>query len=335
GVRGDYQAEKGISPLRLTISSLAILILCVSYGLWKINIHKSMSSLVTPVRVALIQGNIEQDQKWVPAYQEKTFNTYKDMTLAASKKGMDMIVWPETAAPFYFQRDRKYRQRIFDLTKESGDYLLLGSLSSKYDSGKIQMFNSAFLVSPDSKITGKYDKIHLVPFGEYVPFHRFLPFVDKIVEGGIGDFEEGKDYTVMTIPGGRFGVLICYEVIFPDLVRRFVKNGAQFMVNITNDAWFGISAASYQHISMVTLRAIENRVPIVRAANTGISGIIDQTGRIVKETDIFVRTSIYGDIFPKAYRDTFFTAYGDIFAYICLFLTVVFFVTIRYDKKRR
>jgi apolipoprotein N-acyltransferase len=325
----DSQVKRRISPYRIIIPSLIILILCVSYGLWKINIHKSMPSIpsmpspTTSVRVGLIQGNIEQGEKWVHSYQEKTFNIYKDMTLAASRNGMDMIIWPETAAPFYFQRDRRYQQEIFDITKEGGSYLLFGSLSDKYYSDRVHMFNSAFLVSPDSIILGKYDKIHLVPFGEYVPFHIFLPFVDKMVEGGRGDFEEGDDYTVMTIPGGRFGVLICYEVIFPDLVRRFVKNGAQFMVNITNDAWYGRSAAPYQHISMVTFRAIENRVPIVRAANTGISGIIDPTGRIVEETDIFVRTSIYGNISPKVTGDTFFTTYGDIFAYICLFMTMV------------
>ena len=161
------------------------------------------------------------------------------------------------------------------------------------------MYNSAFLVGPEATVLGRYDKIHLVPFGEYIPLRRLLFFLDKLVQG-IGDFRSGEAYTVMAIPQGRFAVLICFEVIFPDLVRHFVRHGAQFLVNITNDAWFGYSPASYQHLSMVVFRAVENRLPIVRAANTGISAVIDPTGRLSQQTDLLVRTWMKERITPAA-----------------------------------
>src|SRR5919198_2666422 len=136
-------------------------------------------------------------------------------------------------------------------------------------------------------------------------------------------FRSGEAYTVMAIPQGRFAVLICFEVIFPDLVRHFVRHGAQFLVNITNDAWFGDSPASYQHLSMVVFRAIENRVPIVRAANTGISAVIDPTGRLVQQTDLFVRTWIKDRISLVERPATFYTRFGDLFAYSCLLLIAI------------
>ena len=184
------------------------------------------------------------------------------------------------------------------------------------------MYNSAYLVGPDTTVLGRYDKIHLVPFGEYIPLRHLLFFLDKLV-AGIGDFRSGEAYTVMAIPQGRFAVLICFEGIFPDLVRHFVRHGAQFLVNITNDAWFGYSPASYQHLSMVVFRAVENRLPIVRAANTGISAVIDSTGRLSQQTDLFVRTWIKARITPAAGATTFYTRWGDLFAYGCVLVTAV------------
>jgi apolipoprotein N-acyltransferase len=141
---------------------------------------------------------------------------------------------------------------------------------------------------------------------------------------GIGDFVPGDKYTVLEAGGGKLGVVICYEVIFPDLVRRFVANGAEFMTTITNDAWFGASSAPYQHFSMVVFRSVENRVPFVRAANTGISGSIDAYGRIRKSTDIFVEDKVVEEIVLRD-RTTIYTRYGDIFAYLCVIMTLLFF----------
>ena len=170
---------------------------------------------------------------------------------------------------------------------------------------------------------GRYDKIHLVPFGEFVPFRSILFFIDKMV-ANIGDFERGEGAKVFQLGDHGFAVSICFEIIFPDLVRQPVKQGASYLVNITNDAWFGKSAASYQHMSMVAMRAVENRVPIVRAANTGISGTVDAYGRIVDATEIFEEDWLIARIHPQTAEPGFYSTYGDVFSQMCLVLVPLF-----------
>jgi apolipoprotein N-acyltransferase len=194
-------------------------------------------------------------------------------------------------------------------------------LTKKNVDGKLLDYNRAFLISSQGETIDVYDKMHLVPFGEFVPFRQALFFIDKLVEI-IGDFGLGERATVFKLNSNKFGVLICYEIIFPDLVRQSVKNGAEYLVNITNDAWFGKTAASYQHISMAALRAVENRIPIIRAANTGISGFIDATGKIRNTTQLFTREFSVSDIAPNTGPRTFYSKFGDIFSYLCLLLTV-------------
>jgi apolipoprotein N-acyltransferase len=171
----------------------------------------------------------------------------------------------------------------------------------------------------------KYDKIHLVPFGEYVPLQSLLFFVERMATG-IGNFKAGQDFTVFETPLGQFGVLICFEAIFPDQVRRYVLNGANFLVNITNDAWFGDSAAPYQHLSMATLRAVENGVYLVRAANTGISALIAPTGRILQQSDLFGEAVLSGTVTAGTAK-TFYTRYGDLFAWACSLISVLLLAT--------
>ena len=287
----------------------ALAVFCLAaiwgYGGWRL--HQTSQRLPAPANltVALLQGNIEQDLKWDDAAREAIFSLYRGLTLeAAADSEVDLIVWPEAATPFFFANDRVFQSRQLRLAQEAGRPLLFGSPTYVRDGGQDVMYNSAFLVGPDTTVLGRYDKIHLVPFGEYIPLRRLLFFLDKLV-AGIGDFRSGEAYTVMAIPQGRFAVLICFEGIFPDLVRHFVRHGAQFLVNITNDAWFGYSPASYQHLSMVVFRAVENRLPIVRAANTGISAVIDPTGRLSQQTDLFVRTWIKARITPAGGRRRF------------------------------
>ncbi|MEK6591261.1 MAG: apolipoprotein N-acyltransferase [Nitrospinota bacterium] len=309
----------------------AILITSFSmYGFWRIDTFSRTpnTGTRTPIKVALIQGNIEQSEKWDEAYQSDIFRIHEDLTLQAANEKPDLIVWSESATPFSFQFDKNYRQRMIELAKKGGSFLLFGTPGYEISGGETVPYNRAYLLSPQGDVMNKYDKIHLVPFGEYVPLRKILFFIDKMVVG-IGDFQSGNEYTVMDIQKGKFGVLICFEVIFPDLVRRFAKNGAEFLVNITNDAWYGKSAASYQHISMVAFRAVENRLPVVRVANTGISGIIEPTGRITKDTDIFVRTYVSGEIDSGSQFRTFYTLYGDIFAYLCLAVTVLLILFFR------
>jgi apolipoprotein N-acyltransferase len=272
--------------------------------------------------VGLIQGNVEQFMKWNPVFQKVVMGKYRDLTLVAAQSKPQLIVWPETAMPFYYNQHPVGTEFVNDLARQIQTPILFGSPHKENKDGQTIHYNSAYLVSETGDTQNRYDKIHLVPFGEFVPFRELLFFVEKMVEM-IGDFGRGKEATLFDVAGYKAGVSICYELIFPDLIRQAVKNGANFLINITNDAWFGKSAASYQHMSMGALRAVENRVPIVRAANTGISGTIDANGALRDETDLFVEAAKITKITPRQRGLTFYTAYGDVFSWICLVLTVV------------
>ncbi len=287
--------------------------LWVGWGNWALNLTKSQIESSPKIRIALAQGNIEQHLKWNKLYQQPTMELYKKLTLQAAKEKPELIVWPEATTPFYYGLDPIGTKYVQDLVRTAGTPLLFGSPYKKQVEGKELVYNRAFLISNQGETIDVYDKMHLVPFGEFVPFRQALFFIEKMVEI-IGDFGLGKRATVFTLNDYQLGVSICYEIIFPDLVRQPVKNGAEYLVNITNDAWFGKSAASYQHISMAALRAVENRTPIVRAANTGISGFIDATGQIRNTTQLFKRELIVDEIAPNKGPRTFYSKFGDIFS---------------------
>lgn len=313
--KSEIPCEKFQIPI-LSLS-LSFLLIALGYGYWRLNELSDGKEL----KVAVIQGNIEQDKKWDPIFQREVFDTYLRLTNDVLKGSPDIIVWPETATPFYFGRDRAYTDELISFVKGNKIYLLFGSPRVKsFEKKEYSLANSAYLISPTGDISGPYDKIHLVPFGEYVPMKRVLFFVNKLVEG-IGDFTAGDSYEVFETEKGRFGVVICYEVIFPGLVRKFVDRGAEFMITITNDAWFGKTSAPYQHFSMAVLRAVENRVAIARAANTGVSGYIDSKGRILRMSEIF-HEGRYLENLRTEIGKSFYTRHGDIFAYIALSLTL-------------
>jgi apolipoprotein N-acyltransferase len=280
--------------------------------------------------IALVQGNIDQALKWNPAMQAATIEQYRRLSLEAAMRSPALIVWPETAVPFFLRYDHGLRARVLDIAAETGSHLLVGSPDRERASGVVgaeRYYNSAFLLSPDGRLLNKYDKIHMVPFGEYVPLKSILFFVEKLAYG-IGDFEPGRTYTIFQLPIGRFGVTICYEVIFPDQVRRYAKEGADFFVNITNDAWFGRSAAPAQHLAMAALRAAENRRYLIRAANTGISAVVDPAGRIVEASRIFEPAVIAARIRPVK-DQTFYTRHGDLFAWLCVAFAAAVWIAAR------
>ena len=194
------------------------------------------------------------------------------------------------------------------------------------------LFNSAYLLSPQGEQEAKYDKVHLVPYGEYVPLRRLFPFISKLVQG-VGDFGTGKGYVPLAMDGRQIGILICYEGIFAEAGRTYRRNGAELLVNITNDAWFGRTSAPYQHLSMTVFRAVENRLYLIRAANTGISAIIDPLGRIVSRTGLFEKATLRGEM---RFMDggTFYSAWGDIFVFACGILLVVFIIMAMKGRKR-
>ncbi len=309
----------GLIPCwRIVAGCAIIIILCLSYGFWRVESLNQEVQKYVPLKVALIQGNIQQDKKWDPAYQDATMNIYKRLSDEAAGAAPQLIVWPETATPFYFQSDEKYQAQIFDWTVSWKSWLLFGSPSYEFALPKPKLYNSAYLVSASKSVAVRYHKIHLVPFGEYIPLKSILGFAGKLV-AQVGDFSSGEEYKILQIPQGKFGVGICFEVIFPQLVRKFFDRGAQFLVNITNDAWFGDTSAPLQHFSMLVLRAVENHTYVVRAANTGISGFIDPTGQIMSASHIFVEDYLIGNI-RLIKNKTFYAEYGDVFSWLCIII---------------
>jgi len=312
--------------------SVTFLVFACWWGYGSIAMNRPGAEKKSTITVGLIQGNVEQFMKWNPLYQKQVINKYRDLTLKAAQSKPDLIVWPETALPFYYNQHPAGTQFVNDLAQQVQTPILFGSPHKENKDGKIIHYNSAYLVSETGETQNRYDKIHLVPFGEFVPFRKLLFFVEKMVEM-IGDFGRGKVATIFDVAGHQAGVSICYELIFPDLIRQAVKNDADFLVNITNDAWFGKSAASFQHMSMGVLRAVENRVPIVRAANTGISGTIEANGTLRDETDLFVEAAQITQITPKSGGLTFYSAYGDVFSWLCLLATGLLAVTSRRNRR--
>lgn len=298
------------------IAGMLITAAIVGYGSYRIGAVEAAFRGRASKEVLIVQGNIDQSIKWSPAYQRETLDIYRDLSLRKSSSRKDMIVWPETAVPFYFQDVNDFHRDVMDVAVQSGSYLLFGSPSYVPAVRIEEVQNSAFLVSPDGRVEGKYDKVHLVPFGEYVPLRSVFPVLGRLA-ACVGDCLPGTAMTPLKTADVKIGVLICYEGIFPEIAREYMRGGAGVLMNITNDAWFGRTSAPYQHLSMVTLRSVENRVYTVRAANTGISAVIDPLGRITARTALFERTALSGT-FQLSEERTFYTAYGDVFAHGCM-----------------
>jgi apolipoprotein N-acyltransferase len=254
-------------------------------------------------------------------------NIYRELTEKTAASSPSLVIWPETALPFYFGHDPTRSNDLLAFQRQLNTYLLFGSVMVKkppVDGKPALLTNSAVLLDKGGNISYIYDKIHLVPFGEYVPLRTILFFVDRLV-AGIGDYESGDRVIKATTGFGSFGSFICYEIIFPGLVRKFYSRDGDFIVTMTNDAWFGKTAGPYQHFSMAVFRAIENRKPVLRAANTGISGSIDSNGKIRLATPIFERRAEIVDIMTDRSR-SFYSRYGDIFSYLCIVVSLLLLI---------
>lgn len=321
---------RGRSLLTEAIVAGFVMMIIIGYGYYRIGNIEELLNKAPHLGVTLVQGNIDQDMKWNPLFQSQTIDIYRSLSRQAAPAGGGLIVWPETAAPFYFQQRDAMQAAVVDVARTSGSALLFGSPSYKSDNGRIAYMNSAFLLKPDGTVSGRYDKVHLVPYGEYAPLRRFFPFFGKLV-AGVGDFKPGKGFYPLTIDGLRLGVLICYEGILPEAAGAYKREKSHLLVNITNDAWFGRTSAPYQHLSMTVFRAIETRLYLVRAANTGISAIIDPKGEILSRTDTFERATLTGDT-KIIDENTCYAAYGDAFVYLCAIALLI--VTVLSMKRR-
>ena len=258
------------------------------------------------LEVSLVQPNIGGAVKWDEAYRDSTVKILS--TMSAQAQGSAMIIWPETAVPLYLKHTPGYLDTLGAIAGRAGSPILTGYPDYERTPEGLRYYNSAMLMSPEGVVEGEYRKIHLVPFGEMIPLEERIAFLRNI-NFGEGDFSPGKTYEIFEVDSKRFGVAICFESIFPGLVRQFVGRGADFIVNITNDEWFGPSAAPYQHAQMAVMRCVEDRVGMARCANTGVSMLIDPYGRITRKTRIFTR-GVLTDRLPLTRPGTPYSRHG-------------------------
>lgn len=276
------------------------------------------------LRVGLIQGNVEQDQKWDPRFRDAIVSRYLTLSREAILSGAQLVVWPEASTPFFIDRDSALAEPIRKLAEQTRTPFVIGT--DEFDGTNI--FNSASVIGADGRGRGGYRKMHLVPFGEYVPLKKLLFFVGPLVEA-VSDFAPGTEASVLDVGDGmRASVAICYESTYPSLARAFAQGGAQLLLVITNDAWFGTSSAAYQHFQMGAMRAIENGRYLARAANTGITAVVDPYGRVVKQAGMFEPLGLTADVRLLDSR-TIYTRTGDLMAWLCAALTACVAVVLR------
>ena len=327
------------------IICLFLLTTAYSYGFYRLK----EEYLAVPLRIGVVQGNIPQDMKWDPVHKKHILDQYEILTEELRAYKPDLIVWPETSLPGILEDDEYISTRVLGLAKSLQTFLLVGTIRK----GELQYYNSAYLISPKGEVASVYDKIHLVPFGEYMPFEKHLGMLRIFINKPIGDYGKGKELTLFQVNTEKhsalgdsiirdtlfyqFGVLICFEDIFPDIARDLVRKGADILINITNDAWFEKTSAPYQHLQSSVFRAVENRVPVVRSANTGISCFINQKGRIFKSVSIdgeesFVEGYEQAEVCP-ARKPAFYTFFGHIFLFIYPVMLALALTMQRYEKQ--
>ncbi len=282
---------------------LAVALGLAAFSGWRLSYFEALSGK-EPLKALLVQGNINQDQKWSISSLQATIDRYKELTASGlASPGMEkkaeslapLVIWPETAMPFLYSTEYDYGVKLRNFAREQKVYLLFGAPGEEPAPGLAQedypLFNRAHLIDPGGKDAGAYEKEHLVPFGEYPPSWIRLPFLDFFLSEA-GDFTPGVRTTPLRVHGANLGVLICYETIFPELSRKRVEQGADALVNISNDAWFGNTAAPEQHLQLTAMRAVEEGRYLVRATNTGISSLIDPNGRILFRSELFKAEAI-------------------------------------------
>ncbi len=274
---------------------------------------------VPHIAVGIVQGNVEQDIKWSPTQQQETVDNYLRQTRSLfAADPPSLVVWPETALPF-FPLGNSHMQPLKKMVADNNFALLTGAPWYEVidvKANQINFYNSAVLLEPDGRFAGKYHKTHLVPFGEYIPLRKFLPFLTPLVEA-VGDFSVGTIEQPLVWQQAKAGVLICFESVFPQLSRQWVLAGANMLVNLTNDAWYGKSSAPHHSLAMAVLRAVESRRSLVRSANTGISAFVSPTGTITRQSELFVPWAQTSSVVLLK-ELTFWARFGYLFAPLCL-----------------
>jgi apolipoprotein N-acyltransferase len=312
-----------------------VALLLVTSGAWgvvRMHAH-ALTASGAPIRVAVLQGNILQDQKWDPAMRNAIMQRYIEMTREAIGRNATFILWPESATPLPYEQDIPRGEAIRRLARQAHVTLLIGSDQIEpirpvpQSKASSRIYNSAYLIQPDGSTAAIYRKIHLVPFGEYVPFSRLLYFVGPLVEA-VSDFTPGTDAVLLPVAGHKASTAICYEVIYSSLMGAFVAGGSELLTTITNDAWYGWSSAAYQHWEQASLRAIEQGRYLARAANTGISGFVDPYGRVLQRSNMFQSAVMAEDVRFITAR-TIYSRTGNVAGWLSVALTLAALVGTR------
>ncbi|MEX2270209.1 MAG: apolipoprotein N-acyltransferase [Vicinamibacterales bacterium] len=304
------------TPSRWLVSS-GVILAVIAIGVWgTLRIRDGrLTREGDALRVGLVQGNIAQEDKWNPALARPILDRYLDLSRQALGAGAQVVIWPESSTPFFLEENPMLAAEIRRLAMQSRTPFVVGSDQIER-AQQNRLYNSAFLVGADGQTRAVYRKMHLVPFGEYVPLRQLLPFVGPLVEA-VSDFSPGLEPVLLPVDGHRLSVAICYEVVYPWLIRGFTLGGSELLVTITNDAWYGTTSAAYQHWEQATLRAVEQGRYLVRAANTGITGIVDPYGQVIASTRLFETAVVTGDVRWHTGR-TIYATIGDLIAWISL-----------------
>jgi len=302
------------------LATAAVMAVVLGHGWWALSRPVTGS---VPVRVGLVQASVLQEEKWEPESAWTNIDRHLDLTRLAAAEGARLVVWPESAVPFYFDRSPPLAAELQGLVRQAGVYLIFGNDDREMRDDRTERFwVGAKMLTPQGDLGLRYHKIRLVPFGEYVPVQSVLTLGGRVsakVVKQVADFTPGEEASTGLVDGHKVGTFICYEAIFPDLVRQFAAGGAELLVNITNDAWYGRTSAPHQHMAMAAFRAVENGKYLVRAANTGFTAVVDPHGRVVQRTGLFERTMLVRDVaFVPGL--TFYGRHGDVFAWSCLAL---------------
>ena len=324
-------------PTPLAWRGMIIAALCLSltltYGYVRLKQIERMHAAAPKLTVGLAQGNIPQAEKWDPAFQIASTKKYIELSRQLGPEKPDLIVWPETATPFYLFHNQALTRMVQRGVQKAGSAHIIGSPAVRKDDDGVAYYNSAYLLDAQGALVARYDKAHLVPFGEYVPLKKWLPFIGKIV-AQVGDFHAGPPGGVLEYNGHRIGPLICYDGIFPVLARAAVNNGADVLVNLTNDAWYGRTSAPYQHLVQYVFRAVETRRSLIRATNTGISGFIQPSGRIENATPLF-ESAVRIHTVACLKNRSIYVRMGDAFAMLCLAVVGVLGLKQRFRRNPR
>jgi apolipoprotein N-acyltransferase len=333
GVNGllAYAALAGGRQRLAPIAAVAVMLIVVGgWGAWRIADGR-LTREGSPLQVGLIQGNIAQEDKWKPTESRRIFTTHVAMTRDVVRRGADFVIWPESSTPFMFEEDDAGEAAVRELAREVNRPILFGSEQVDRNLEPIRLHNSAFMLAPNGDTAAVYHKIQLVPFGEFFPLQEYLAFVAPLVER-FAPFAPGASVALLPIGTHLVSTAICYEVVFPWLTRQAVNGGSELLTTITNDGWYGRSSAPYQHFAMASMRAIEHGRYLARAANTGISGVVDPYGRIVAQSAIFEEVGMVEEVRLLTGR-TLYTSIGDAIAYAALALTAAALLTI--GRRRR